>query len=428
MDKFDAIVIGAGPAGCASAYIMAKAGLKVLVFERGKYVGAKNMWGGAFFGPQINDLFPNFWEEAPVERFVTRHVISFFSEKGSLSINYKSARFGLPPYNGFVLLRAKFDQWFAKKVEKAGAIVATGLKVDDVIIEENRVKGVKVGKESFFSDVVIVAEGANSILTQRAGFSKEISTRDMKQGVKEVIRLPREVIEERFNLEGNEGVVIECIGSPTQYLPGGGFLYTNKESLSLGIVVQLSALSENNIKGSDLLEEFKKHPEIKVLIRGGQTVEYSAHLIPVSGLKIMPRLYGHGLLITGDAASLLLGTGLILEGSNFAMTSGIAAGETVRRAKERGDFSETTLSHYERLLRESFVMKDLDTFRGASRFLENERIYKLYPEMVCEIAEKIFRNDGQPKRRTFRVVKETVKEKISLWKLFQDFMKAREAI
>ena len=245
MDKFDAIVVGAGPAGCASAYVMAKAGLKVLVFERGKYVGAKNMWGGAFFGPQISDLFPKFWEEAPVERFVTRHILSFFSEEGSLSINSRSTRFGVPPYNGFILLRAKFDQWLAKKVEKAGAIVAAGLKVDDLIMEENSVRGVRVGKESFFSDVVIVAEGANSILTQKAGFSKEISPRDMKQGVKEVIRLQREMIEERFNLSGDEGCSHGICGVfHASIFPVGGFLYTNKESVSLGIVVSISALVE----------------------------------------------------------------------------------------------------------------------------------------------------------------------------------------
>jgi len=176
------------------------------------------------------------------------------------------------------------------------------------------------------------------------------------------------------------------------------------------------------------LEGFKKHPDIEVLIKGGQTVEYSAHLIPVYGLKKMPRLYSHGLLITGDAAGLLIGTGLILEGANLAISSGIAAAETVKMAKGKGDFSETTLAHYEDLLRESFVMKDLDTFIEASRFLENERIYKLYPELACEIAEKIFTNDGQPRKRTFYLVKETIKEKISIWRLIKDFMEARKAI
>lgn len=97
MEKFDAIVVGAGPAGSAVAYTMAKAGLKVLVFERGKYPGAKNMWGGAFFGPLMYELFPNFWKEAPVERYINRHVISFLTKEDSLSLDFKTTRFSSPP-------------------------------------------------------------------------------------------------------------------------------------------------------------------------------------------------------------------------------------------------------------------------------------------------------------------------------------------
>ena len=135
MEKFDAIVVGAGPAGCAAAYTMARAGVKVLVFERGKYAGAKNMWGGAFFGPLMHELFPDFWKEAPVERFINRHVISFLTPDDSLSLDFKTASFTHPPYNGFITLRAKFDRWLAGKVEQAGALVATGLEVDDLLLQ-----------------------------------------------------------------------------------------------------------------------------------------------------------------------------------------------------------------------------------------------------------------------------------------------------
>ena len=313
MEKFDAIVVGAGPAGCAAAYTMARAGVKVLVFERGKYAGAKNMWGGAFFGPLMHELFPDFWKEAPVERFINRHVISFLTPDDSLSLDFKTASFTRPPYNGFITLRAKFDRWLAGKVEQAGALVATGLEVDDLLLQGNTIKGVKVGKEEFPADVVVDAEGANSLLPLKAGLRKEFSPQDMKQGVKEVIRLPQKTIEERFNLQGEEGVAMEFVGSCTRGLPGGGFLYTNKDSLSLGIVVQLEALLKHQAKTLDLIEDFKSHPTIREWIRDGQTVEYSAHLIPVSGLKMMPRLFTDGMLVTGDAAALVLGTGLILE-------------------------------------------------------------------------------------------------------------------
>jgi electron transfer flavoprotein-quinone oxidoreductase len=428
MEKFDAIVVGAGPAGCAAAYTMAKAGVKVLVFERGKYPGAKNMWGGAFFGPLMHELFPNFWKEAPVERFINRHVVSLLTPEDSLALDFKTARFTRPPYNGFTTLRAKFDRWLAGKVEEAGALVATSLEADDLLLQGNIVKGVKVGKEEFPADAVVVAEGANSLLAMKAGLRREFSSQDMKQGVKEVIRLPRKTIEERFNLQGEEGVAMEFVGSCTRGLPGGGFLYTNKDSLSLGIVVQLKALVRDQINSSDLIEDFKRHPTIREFIRDGQTVEYSAHLIPVSGLRMMPRLFTDGMLVTGDAAALVLGTGLILEGANLAMASGIAAGETVIHARQKGDFSGTVLQHYENLLKARFVLKDLHTFREAPKFLENERIYQAYPQWACEAAWRIFHNDGQARPNTYSTIKESMKGNLSLGEIFSDAWKARKAI
>lgn len=428
MEKFDAIVVGGGPAGCASAITMARGGLDVLLFERGKYVGAKNMWGGAFFGPQLNALFPDFWKEAPIERFVTRHVISFLTERGSTAVDFKSARFRTPPYNGFILLRVKFDNWMSKKAEQAGAIVATGMMVDNLLFKEGRVAGVKLGEEEFFSDIVILAEGVNSLLAKKAGLRKDFRAEDMKQGVKEVIELPREVIEQRFNLTGDEGAAMEFVGVCTRGLPGGGFLYTNKESLSVGLVVELDALVESRLKASDLLEGFKNHPDIRPLIEGGKTVEYSAHLIPVSGLGMMPGLQTDGLMVTGDAAALLLGTGLILEGANFAMASGIAAAQTALMAKEKNDFSANSLSHYEQALKESFVLQDLSTFKRAPAFLKNRRIYNVYPEVVFEILEKILESDGKPRKRTFGIVKEVLKKRISMTQLLSDVWKMRKAI
>ena len=426
MEKFDAIVVGAGPAGTIAACKMARAGLQVLVLERGKYPGAKNMWGGAFFGPVMEELFPDFWKEAPVERSVSRHTITFLSAKDSLSIDFRSEQFH--KNRGFIVLRAKFDQWLAGKAEQAGAIIAAGLAADDLLFEGGRVSGVKSGPEEFPADVVVLADGANSLLTARAGLRKEYTPHDVKQGVKEVIKLPREAIEERFNLKGDEGAALEFIGSCTRGLPGGGFIYTNRESISLGVVVELSAIAEKQVKASDLIEDFKAHPYIQNLIRGGETLEYSAHLIPVSGMKILPKLAADGVLVTGDAAGLVLGTGLILEGANFAMASGLAAAETIIKAKEKGDFSLGTLGGYEKLLNESFVLRDLKTYRKAPSFLQNERIYTTYPELACSLALKVFENDGTLREGTFRTLWKSMKGKVSLWQLLSDALKAKESL
>jgi electron transfer flavoprotein-quinone oxidoreductase len=426
--RFDAIVVGAGPAGCACGYTLAKAGLEVLVAERGKFAGAKNMWGGVFYGPALNQLFPNLWQEAPVERYVVRHRFSLLTADACLSAEFTTRKFGQPPYNGFTVLRSKFDRWFATKVEQVGAIVATGLQADDLLWDGNQITGIKAGGDELPAGVVIACDGVNSVLAGRAGLRDKLQPQDMKQGVKEVIQLPRELVEQRFNLAGDEGIAWEFIGSFSRGLPGGAFIYTNKESLSVGIVVQLSALVENKARANDLLEEFKQHPAVAGLLAEGKLVEYSAHLIPVSGLAMMPALYTDGLLVAGDAAALILGTGLTLEGANFAVASGVAAAETVIKAKQVGDFSKKSLSYYPELLRKSFVLKDLATFRKAPHFLENPRIYSLYPELACDLAEKLFTNDGTPRKRTWKLLRQVMDGRISLSQIARDLMQIKGAI
>ena len=325
-------------------------------------------------------------------------------------------------------MRSKFDQWFATKVGQAGAIVATGLQADDLLRDENRIAGIRAGGDKLPADVVIAGDGVNSILAQKAGLRGELKPQDIKQGVKEVIALPRETIEQRFNLSGDEGIAWEFVGACTRGLPGGGFIYTNKDSLSVGIVVQLNALAEKQVQANDLLEDFKGHPAVASLLEGGKLVEYSAHLIPVSGIKMMPRLYTDGFLVTGDAAALVLGTGLILEGANFAVASGVAAAETVIKAKQTGDFSAKSLAYYRELLEQSFVLKDLKTFVKAPHFMENHRIYTNYPEFACNLAEGLFASDGKPRKKAWQLLREAQRGKISLWQVARDFMQGKEAI
>jgi len=426
--RFDAIVVGAGPAGCACGYKLAEAGLEVLVVERGKFAGAKNMWGGAFYGPTLGELLPDFWEEAPIERSIARQKFSLLTPDSSVSVEFATNKFSQLPYNRFAVLRSKFDRWLASKVEQAGAIVATSLQADGLLHDGDRIVGIKAGGDELPADVVIACDGVNSILAEEAGLREEMSPQDMKQGVKEVIELPRKTIEQRFNLNGDEGIAWEFIGSCTRGLPGGAFIYTNKESLSVGLVVQLNALAEKQIKANDLLDEFKEHPAVANFLDGGKLVEYSAHLIPVSGVNMMPTLYTDGFLVAGDAAALVVGTGLILEGANFAIASGVSAAETVIKAKEKGDFSAKSLSFYQELLEQSFVLKDLRTYKKAPHFLENPRIYSTYPEFACDLAEKIFTNDGMPRKQLWSLLRESMKGRISFMQIASDALKAKGAL
>ena len=115
------------------------------------------------------------------------------------------------------------------------------------------------------------------------GIHKEWRPDEVALAVKEVIALPREKIEDRFNIEGDEGVTIEFIGETSLGMAGMGFLYTNRDTLSLGIGVMVHHLRDKRIKPYALLDAVKQHPMIRKLIQGGEMVEYSGHLIPEGG-------------------------------------------------------------------------------------------------------------------------------------------------
>lgn len=426
--KFDAIVIGAGPAGSVCGYILAREGLETLVVERGKFPGAKNMWGGAYYGPLLHELFPNFWEEAPVERHILRRKFSLLTEGSSLSMEFSTHKFKEPPYSGFSVLRAKFDRWLAEQAEKAGAIVASGLQADDLLWDRRKVSGIKAGGDAIPASVVVACDGVNSLMAEKAGLRKKMAPAHFKHGIKEILQLPKETIENRFFLSGEEGISWEALGFFTQGIPGGGFIYTNKDSLSIGIVVQLNALAEKKVRANDLLEEFKKHPEIAPYLRDGKLLEYSAHLIPTAGKAMMPALYGEGILVAGDAAGLTLVTGLALEGANLALASGVAAAETIIAAKKRKDFSAKSLASYQNRLSNTFVLKDLDTFKRAPHFLDNPRLYNTYPWIACDLAAKLFTNDGQPRERLIQLLKQATKDRVSFLQVLRDLWQIKGAL
>jgi len=409
-NKFDTIIVGAGPAGTTAGYILAKAGLNVILLERGAYPGAKNVFGGILYTTILNRLIPNFWEEAPVERHIKGVQIFLLSENNAISIGVQSEEHNKPPYNNsFSVSRAKFDQWYAKKAEEAGAFLITNTVVDDLLWENNKVVGVKArGEEGdIYADVVIAADGVNSLLAEKAGLRGDFSPRQVSLGMKEVIELPREVIEERFQISGNEGVELKYIaGDATKGIWGGGNIYTNLDSLSIVVWLSLQSLMDRKLKSTDLMEQFKDHPFVRNYIKGGKTVEYQAHLAPDGGYDFTPRCYTGGLLVVGDAAR-FLNASLHYEGTNFAMASGEAAANTVLEARKKDDYSEKSLSYYQKLLNESFVMKDLKRYRKMNRFAEaNPEFFDAYFDAITQMAVDYFTINELPKRQQeFRMIK-----------------------
>lgn len=428
-EKFDVVVVGAGPAGLAAAYTLSQAGLQVLIFERGEYPGSKNVMGGILYRQPTEAVIPGFWKEAPVERPIVEQRIWVLTKDSALTLGYKTDRMSKEPYNAFSVLRAKFDRWFAGKVEEAGAFILTDTVVESLLRENGKVVGVRTGREDgdIRADVVIAADGVNSLIARDAGLHAELRPDHVALAVKEVIALPREKIEDRFNLEPGQGVAIELVGEATGRMLGTAFIYTNQESLSVGVGAIASEFAASGIKPYELIEQLKAHPAVRPLVAGGEVKEYMAHLIPEGGYKAMPKLYADGLLVVGDAAMLV--NSLHREGSNLAMTSGSLAAQAVIKAKEKGDFSAQSLSLYQRLLEESFVIKDLKKYKDATHYLEKHReLFTVYPEMMSDAAYELFAVDSVPKGDKQKRIMKMVRSRRPLLKLAKDLFDGWRAI
>lgn len=395
-DRFDAIIVGGGLAGSTAAYVLAKAGLEVLVIERGDTCGCKNMTGGRLYGHSLEKIIPDFASRAPVERKITKERISFLSSAGNTTVEYGSPALGAPGAASYSVLRSKFDRWLASEAEEQGAMYVCGILVDDMIVRDGKVCGIVAGEEKMEADVVILADGVNSLLSQKLGLKKELDPMEVAVGAKEVITLGEERIRDRFGLEGSDGAAWMFVGDPTAGNIGGGFLYTNKDSVSLGIVTTVGDIDYSGVSVVDMVDRFKEHPVIRPLIAGGQTVEYSAHLVPEGGFHMIPQLYGDGVLVAGDAAGFVINLGYMVRGMDLAIESGLQAANAVLYAKRKGDYSKSTLSVYKTALEGTFVMKDLRQYKNAPKFMENRRMFTKYPLLLEEILKAMFLVDGTP--------------------------------
>jgi electron transfer flavoprotein-quinone oxidoreductase len=303
-------------------------------------------------------------------------------------------------------------------------MLVTKNRVDNLLKKDGKVVGVLAGGEELGADVVIACDGALSLIAEKAGLRPPGSSHDYAVGFKEVIELPSQAIDDRMGLKPGEGAAQLFLGDLTKGRFGGGFLYTNRSSLSLGLVIRIKDLAEgNSLKEAPLfLDEFKGRPEIAPLIAGGEMVEYSAHLISEAGYAGFIRPFAAGFLVAGDAAGFSLNVGLTVRGMEFAIASGVLAAQAVKQAKEKKDFSATSLSVYQTLLENSFVIKDLKTFQQAPRFLDNPRLFQHYPQMAGDLLQTLFTIGSEPKQK----FSTTIREKVSwneAWEILKDLRK-----
>jgi electron transfer flavoprotein-quinone oxidoreductase len=344
------------------------------------------------YGRVLDNVIPRWWEQVPVQRWVVRRSTMMLTGSQALSVDFRSEAWGTVPYNGMTVYRGDFDSWLAGHAVAAGAELVTSTVASGLLRDEHgAVTGVRTDRPGgeLRARAVIACDGVNSFLAKEAGLLPQAAASHHTLGVKEVLDLPAPVIEERFGLGPHQGVDIEMLGA-TGCIPGGGFLYTNADTVSVGIVVSLPGLARAKVRPEQLIADLKAHPAIAPYLRGSSVREYSAHLIPEGGYDAIPRLAVDGMLVAGDAAGLCLAAGLWLEGVNFAIGSGLAAGRAVTRAIGAGDTSARGLASYRRDLESGFVLADHKRLRRAPGLVLSDRIQQRYPGLLCDLAEGVF--------------------------------------
>ncbi|MCW1413021.1 FAD-binding protein [Rhizobium sp. 1AS11] len=426
-EQFDAIVIGAGMSGNAAAYTMASRGLKVLQLERGEYPGSKNVQGAIMYANMMEKIIPDFRDHAPLERHLVEQRFWMMDDTSHIGMQYRSDEFNEMNPNRYTIIRAQFDKWFSRKVREVGATVLCETTVTELACDtDGRVIGVRTDRagDVILADVVVLAEGVNGLLGTRTGLRETPKPETVALAVKEMHFLPEEVIGQRFGLRGNEGCVIEAAGTISRGMAGLAFVYTNKESISLGIGCLVSDFAATAESPYNLLESFKNHPSVKPLIAGSEIKEYAAHLIPEGGYKAIPQLFGDGWVVVGDAAQ--LNNAVHREGSNLAMTSGRIAGEAIYLIKSSGQrMRKENLALYKKMLDKSFVIKDLKKYKDMPALIHtnSRNFFMTYPKLMSQAAQNFMRVDSTPKIDKERATTAAFIKARSRWGLVSDALR-----
>jgi electron transfer flavoprotein-quinone oxidoreductase len=398
-DEVDVIVVGAGVAGCVAAYRLAAAGRSVVLLERGATPGGKNLSGGVFYCRVMEQVFPGFVDAAPVERVVTRNQVLALTPDGSVGLDSRDASLAAPA-NAVTVLRAHLDAWLVERCEEVGVMVLPGVRADGLVREHGRVVGVEAGEDVLRARLVILADGVNSFLARSIGLRAPEPQERLAVGVKSVIRLGRERLEDRFGVRGRDGAAIAAMGDATLGIGGGGFCYTNTDSVSVGVVLRLDSLVASGLSSSDVHDHFLAHPAIAPYLEGGELLEYGCHLTIEDGPAMAREpIAAPGVLLVGDAAGFTLNTGLTIRGMDLAAGSAIAASTVAEHALAGDDLGLASEEAYRAELARGVVGADLETYRHAPAFLERDELYRDAGPLVAGILHDVFALDGTPRRR-----------------------------
>ena len=425
VNKADVIVVGAGPAGISAAIEVARGGKKVLLIERAQYAGSKNMYGGAVYTSALKEVFKDDFNSIPYERVINSHTWAFLTDTGSFEMTYKND----DSTSSYAIKRFNLEKWMIEKAKEAGVYYIPNTLVTNLLLKDGAVIGVKTENEEYFASVTILADGVNSLLSRQINLRNNYEPKDIILSVKEAIKLDKKTIEERFNLKDDckNGVNKQYFGTGFGNLKNVknlfmmSFLYTFKDTVMLGVGANLADLTKNKLNLNQILDEVKKHPDISPLIKDGETIEYSAHLIPEGGYNKMPKLYSSGVIIAGDAAGFI--NSVHFEGTNFALISGKLAGETALAAFENNDFSDRSLSLYRKKLEKSFILKDLYSYRNVidKLYSRSNSLSVYYPKKIRELFEIITSANCISKAQQMRAYISSFFKDRNIVELFKDF-------
>jgi electron transfer flavoprotein-quinone oxidoreductase len=386
-EHYEAVVVGAGPGGAAAAATLARNGVETLVLERGVEAGSKNVSGGLIYAEEsapytVDGLFEGFRDHAS-ERPVTEYYLHNVAGDRVKTFDITDLHDHDTEWCDAVL-RRRMDSWLEAQVHEmtreTGGGVLTDVRVNGLLRKNGRIVGVTCDElDPITADLIVAADGVNSELARDAGLMNWDDPEQWFQGVKAVVDMDPDVVDERFDVGPDEGAAHLFSGDLFEGVRGGGFLYTNEDSLSIGTVFHLDSLAAEEAEPHELLDALLTHPFLGQWFGDEyREREYSAKLVPDSKKVAHPSPHRDRLVIVGDAAGQMQAQGPIIKGMNHAVTAGALAAEAFVEAQSRGD-PHSAGERYEKRLHEEGVMEKLRParYRAVSALGERDVVANL---------------------------------------------------
>jgi electron transfer flavoprotein-quinone oxidoreductase len=278
MERYDVAIIGGGSAGLAALKQLSNLNKQAILIEAGKKAGSKNLSGGILYSKKpkhgktynVEDVYPEFLQDTPVERRITQYILHATSRDKVFTMNLTAAHEYQANF-GYSVLLNKLNGWFAKQAsesaERQGGGIVSGVHVRSISWQEEKTLIETDELEPFEAKAVIAADGVNSEVAEMTGARTKFTPEQLYQGVKVIVKLPEEIIEQRFRIGPDEGAAHLFAGDITLNHIGGGFLYTNLDTLSVGAVYHYDSLIDRPSEPYTLVNALLKNPLVAEFIK-----------------------------------------------------------------------------------------------------------------------------------------------------------------